>query len=64
MHTLYQDVQVSIKLESRSSFFKFLFEMTILVNYNTLKVCFCVINLKTITYTESDITLFTFKSEI
>jgi len=39
------------------SFFTFLFEIT-LINNNTLKVCFCVINLKTITYTKPDITLF------
>jgi len=38
------------------SFFTFLFEIT-LINNNTLKVCFCVINLKTITHTKPDVTL-------
>jgi len=44
-----------------TDFKKFLFEM-ILINNNILKVCFCVTNLKTITYTEPDVTLFIFKS--
>jgi len=39
------------------SLFTFLFEIT-LINNNTLKVCFCAINLKTITHTKPDVTLF------